>query len=59
MLGSSPDSSTNNSKSNNKVYMGGEYTLPNGLTGDAGGVFVHGGTDMYFQLADVEIFQIN
>ena len=34
------------------------YDAPNGQTGDAAGIFYHGGSTKYFQTVDVEVYQI-
>ena len=34
------------------------YEFPNGKSGEAGGIFIVGGEDCFFQTDDIEVFEV-
>ncbi len=46
-----------NINSESSVYLG-SYEFPNGVNGNEGGEFIVGGSDFFFQTAEIEVFQV-
>ena len=49
---------TESNTNNNSFVWSYSYDSPNGQTGEAGGIFIHGGSTEYFQTTEIEVFEV-